>query len=117
MVPVPSSLVATCYAPFSDVQSTPDECGLRVCPAPHTEPCILCCCPLSSGVSYNNRTDRFLAGATARKQFQLGNTETWLKASQDLYYDYAAQEVNLVRVPYLRRGQCPTAAKQRVWRR
>eukprot|EP00891_Asterochloris_glomerata_P006911 jgi/Astpho2/6911/Aster-01778 len=47
---------------------------------------------LGAGVSYNNRTDRFLAGATARKQFQLGNTETWLKASQDMYYDYAASE-------------------------
>lgn len=47
---------------------------------------------LGAGVHYDSSTEKYQIGVTARKNFQLGNSETWLKVSQDALYDPKTQK-------------------------
>ena len=48
-----------------------------------------------AGVHYDSSTEKYQIGVTARKNFQLGSSETWLKLSQDALYDPKTQKVVL----------------------
>jgi hypothetical protein len=45
-----------------------------------------------AGITYSSKADQYLLGLTARKQWQIGDTETWLKVSQDAYYNPQVQQ-------------------------
>ena len=42
---------------------------------------------------YDSSTEKYQIGVTARKNIQLGSSETWLKLSQDALYDPKTQKV------------------------
>lgn len=48
---------------------------------------------LPAGVHYDSSTEKYQFGVTARKNIQLGSSETWLKLSQDALYDPKTQKV------------------------
>lgn len=48
---------------------------------------------LLAGVHYDSSTEKYQIGVTARKNIQLGSSETWLKLSQDALYDPKTQKV------------------------
>ena len=48
---------------------------------------------LLTGVHYDSSTEKYQIGVTARKNIQLGSSETWLKLSQDALYDPKTQKV------------------------
>lgn len=50
---------------------------------------------LPAGVHYDSSTEKYQFGVTARKNIQLGSSETWLKLSQDALYDPKTQKVVL----------------------
>lgn len=56
---------------------------------------------LCAGVHYDSSTEKYQIGVTARKNFQLGNSETWLKVSQDALYDPKTQKVTCCSAPTL----------------
>ncbi len=49
---------------------------------------------VSAGVHYDSATEQYQVGVTARKNFQLGSSETWLKLSQDALYNPQIQKVH-----------------------
>lgn len=46
-----------------------------------------------TGLHYDSRTEKYMLGLNARKNIQLGTSETWLKLSQDAFYDPVTQKV------------------------
>ena len=48
---------------------------------------------VSAGVHYDSASEQYQVGVTARKNFQLGSSETWLKLSQDALYNPQTQKV------------------------
>lgn len=48
-----------------------------------------------AGLHYDSRTEQWMLGINARKNFQLGKSETWLKVSQDAFFDPKTQKVCL----------------------
>jgi hypothetical protein len=49
---------------------------------------------VSAGVHYDSATEQYQVGVTARKNFQLGSSATWLKLSQDALYNPQIQKVH-----------------------
>ena len=48
---------------------------------------------VSAGVHYDSASEQYQVGVTARKNLQLGGSETWLKLSQDALYNPQTQKV------------------------
>ena len=49
---------------------------------------------VNAGVHYDSASEQYQVGVTARKNFQLGSSETWLKLSQDALYNPQTQKVH-----------------------
>ena len=49
---------------------------------------------VTTGVHYDSVSEQYQVGVTARKNFQLGSSETWLKLSQDALYNPQTQKVH-----------------------
>ena len=49
---------------------------------------------VSAGVHYDSASEQYQVGVTARKNIQLGSSETWLKLSQDALYNPQTQKVH-----------------------
>ncbi|DBA68630.1 TPA: hypothetical protein ACH3X2_013568 [Trebouxia sp. C0005] len=47
---------------------------------------------IGAGVHYDSVSEQYQVGVTARKNFQLGSSETWLKLSQDALYNPQTQK-------------------------
>ena len=58
------------------------------CMAPHTTILVS-----RAGVHYDSASEKYQVGLTARKNFQLGSSDTWLKLSQDALYNPQTQKV------------------------
>ena len=61
---------------------------------------------LSAGVHYDSSTEKYQIGVTARKNIQLGSSETWLKLSQDALYDPKTQKVMVIHCFFCCRRVC-----------
>ena len=46
-----------------------------------------------TGVHYDSASEQYQVGVTARKNIQLGSSDTWLKLSQDALYNPQTQKV------------------------
>ena len=62
---------------------------------------------MPAGVHYDSSSEQYQLGVTARKNFQLGSSETWLKISQDALYNPQTQKVSIIPPKLLLSFACP----------